>query len=108
MSIIQLYPDEVLIGQGMMAYWEPVLGSACNVWRGTLFVTNRRVCFRISWTSHMEVELRLSEISGFSVGKHLFATKVLIHSKAGKKFIFTGFPVKKLQTWLTKAGVSKV
>ncbi len=108
MSTIQLYPNEVLIGQGMMAYWEPVLGSACNVWRGTLFVTNRRVCFRISWTSHMEVELRLSEISGFSVGKHLFATKVLIHSKAGKKFTFTGFPVKKLQTWLTKAGVSKV
>lgn len=108
MSTIQLLPNEALIGEGMMAYWEPVLGSACNVWRGTLFVTNRRVCFRISWTSHMEVELRLSDIFGFAVGKHLFATKVIIHTKAGEKFTFTGFPVKKLQIWLTKAGVPRL
>ena len=50
MADIQLEPGETLIGQGMMAYWEPVLGSSCNVWRGTIFVTNKRVCFRISWT----------------------------------------------------------
>lgn len=32
MADIQLEPGESLIGQGMMAYWEPVLGSSCNVW----------------------------------------------------------------------------
>ena len=108
MADIQLKSDESLIGQGMMAYWEPVLGSSCNVWRGTIFVTNMRVCYRISWLSHMEVELRLSEVAGFSVGKHLFATKVIIHSKAGERFTFTGFPVKKLQDWLKQVGVQKI
>ena len=108
MADIQLKPGEALIGQGMMAYWEPVLGSSCNVWRGTIFVTNKRVCFRISWTSHMEFELKLSEIRGFTVGKHLFATKVTIHSKSEEKFTVTGFPVKKLQGWLAQIGVQKL
>lgn len=62
MADIHLEPGESLIGQGMMAYWEPVLGSSCDVWRGTIFVTNQKACFRISWTSHMEFELKLSEI----------------------------------------------
>lgn len=108
MANMELYSGEALIGQGMMAYYEPVLGSSCNVWRGTIFVTNMRVCYRISWLSHMEIELRLPEVAGFSVGRHLFATKVTIHSKAGEKFAFTGFPVKKLQGWLRQAGVQKL
>lgn len=108
MADIQLQPGESVLGQGMMAYWEPVLGSSCNVWRGTIFVTNQRVCFQISWTTHMEIELRWSEISGFTVGKHLFATKVTIHSKSGEKFTFTGFPAKKLQSWLRQMGVQKI
>lgn len=56
----------------------------------------------------MEVELRRSEIKGFTVGKHLFATKVTIHSKSGKKFTFTGFPAKKLQDWLRQADVQEI
>ena len=108
MTDIQLKSGESLIGQGMMAYWEPVLGSSCNVWRGTIFVTNQRVCFRISWTSHMEFELKLSEIRGFTVGKHLFATKVTIHSRSEEKFTVTGFPVKKLQDWLRQVGIQKI
>lgn len=108
MADIQLQPGESVVGQGMMAYWEPVLGSSCNVWRGTIFVTNQRVCFQISWTTHMEIELRRSEISGFTVGKHLFATKVTIHSKSREKFTFTGFPAKKLQSWLRQMGVQKI
>ena len=92
----------------MMAYWESVLGRSCDIWRGIIFVTNQRVCFHISWTSHMEVELKLSEISGFIVKKNLFATKVTIQGKAGEKFTFTGFPVKKLQNWLRQAGVPEL
>lgn len=108
MAGIQLNPGEFLVGQGMMAYWEPVLGSSCNVWRGTIFVTNQRVCFHISWTRHMEFEINLSEIKGFTVGKHLFVTKVIIHSTSDEKYTVTGFPVKKLQDWLRKVGVSQI
>ena len=108
MADIQLNSGESLIGQGMMAYWEPVLGSSCNVWRGTIFVTNQRVCFHISWTRHMEFEINLSEIKGFTVGKHLFATKVTIHSISDEKYTVTGFPVKKLQDWLRKVGGSQI
>ncbi len=56
----------------------------------------------------MEVELRRSEIKGFTVGKHLFATKVTIHSKDGKEYPLTGFPAKKLQDWLRQAGVQEI
>lgn len=56
----------------------------------------------------MEFELKLSEIRGFAVGKHLFATKVTIHSKSEEKFTVTGFPVKKLQGWLAQIGVQKI
>lgn len=108
MADIPLQPYESVVGQGMMAYWEPVLGSSCNVWRGTIFVTDQRVCFQISWTTHMEVELKRSEISGFTVRTHLFATKVTIHSKSGEKFTFTGFPVKKLQGWLRSLGIPQL
>ena len=108
MADIPLQPYESVVGQGMMAYWEPVLGSSCNVWRGTIFVTDQRVCFQISWTTHMEVELKRSEISGFTVGKHLFATKVTIHSKSGEKFTFTGFHEKKLQGWLRSLGIPQL
>ena len=44
MADIQLQPGESVVGQGMMAYWEPVLGSSCDVWRGTIFVTNQKEC----------------------------------------------------------------
>ena len=108
MAHISLNPGETLIGQGMMAYWEPILGSSCHVWRGTLYVTSRRVCYRISWLRHMEFELPLSEIRGFTVGTHLFATKVTLHSKSGERFTVTGFPVKKLQGWLAQIGVQKI
>lgn len=108
MANIQLRPGETLIGQGMMAYWEPVLGNSCETWRGTIFVTNQRVCFYISWLRHSEIELELAKIRGFTVGRHLFFTKVTIHSKADERFTFTGFPVKKLQEWLRQVGIQRL
>ena len=108
MTTLQLASNESLVGQGMVAYWEPVLGSSCDVWRGTIFVTNQRVCFSISWTNRLEFELKLSEIDGFAVGRHLFATTVTIYSRAGKRFMMTGFPIKKLQGWLRQVGVRQL
>lgn len=108
MANIQLRIDELLIGQGMMAYWEPVLGNSCQTWRGTIFVTNQRVCFYISWLSHPEFELELAKIRGFTVGRHLFFTKVTLHSRGGERFTLTGFPVKKLQKWLLQAGIQNL
>ncbi len=108
MANIQLRIGELLIGQGMMAYWEPVPGNSCQTWRGTIFVTNQRVCFYISWLSHPEFELELAKIRGFTVGRHLFFTKVTLHSRGGERFTLTGFPVKKLQKWLLQAGIQNL
>lgn len=108
MAKIQLKPGEVLIGQGPMAYREPVLGGSCDVWQGTIFVTNQRVCFRVSLIPRMEFELSLSEIKGFAVGKHLFYTTVTICSKSEKEYTVTGFPVKKLQEWLKQVGIWEI
>lgn len=108
MYMLPLFPDEVLIGQGMMAYLEHVLGSICTVWRGIIYVTNRSVCYRISWIKHLKVELNLFDISGFEVGRHWFTTKVTIYSKDGERFPFTGFPAKKLQRWLEQVGVRRL
>lgn len=108
MTGFSLAPSEQLLGQGIMAYWEPVLGSACNVWSGTVFVTDQRVCFHIFLTFHMEFELKRPEISCFTVSKQWFATKVTIYTTDGKKYMLTGFPAKKLQGWLRQMGVQKI
>ena len=104
-----LEEGESLIGKGMMAYWLPVLsfGSvhSCTSHSGTLYVTDRRVFFRAMWSGYVEFELRLPEIRGFSVGKRGLFTQVTLHSRAGETLWFTGFPVKKMQDWLWRAGV---
>ena len=64
--------------------------------------------FRTLWSGGVEFQLKLPEIWGFSVGKRGFITQVTIHSREGEKLWFTGFPVKKLQTWLRRAGVRRL
>lgn len=108
MAAIQLQQGERLIGQGMMAYWEPVWGHSCDTCSGTVFVTTQRVCFCLSMLHSVEFELALSEIRGFATGRHLFFTKVVLYDWLGKTFTLTGFPVKKLQGWLKQAGVQKI
>lgn len=104
-----LKPGELLIGKGMMAYWVPILsfGTArsCDSHSGTLYVTDRRVFFRTMWSGYVEFELKLPDIRGFSIGKRGLFTQVTLHSRDGEKLWFTGFPVKKMQEWLLRAGV---
>ncbi len=100
-----LEPGERLIGKGRMAWWKPVLGSACEQWRGWLYVTDRRVFFLL-FPGCAEMDLRLEEIGGFSRKRHLgLFTMVTIHSRAGGRWAFTGFPAKRLPGWLREAGI---
>lgn len=108
MKALQLYPGEVLIGQGPMAYWEYICYFNWRSNGGTIYVTNRRVCFHIYLNSGLDIDLNLSDIDGFEVGKRcFFVTEVTIYTNADESFSFTGFPVRKLQRWLTEAGVRR-
>jgi len=107
MAKLSMNPGETMIGSGQVAlHQKQFLGT--KPFSGNIYVTNQRVCFYISMIGSPEVDLPLSEIRGFSVGKKALFTAVTIHSQADEKYVFTGFPVKKLQDWLRQAGVQEL
>ena len=108
MAKFQLQENETLIGSGSMAYHEIEGKFRKRLWNGNIYITNQRAVFLMSMTGINMVELPLSEIEGFLVSKGLLFTAVIICSRDGKTFKFTGFPVKKLQGWLEQVDVKKL
>ncbi len=107
MAKIQLNPGETTIGSGQLALHQKQFLNT-KPFSGNIYVTNQRVCFYISMVSKPEMDLPLSDIKGFSAGKKGLFTAVTIQSQAGENYVFTGFPVKKLQDWLRQAGVQEL
>ncbi len=106
MAKFQLAAGEKMIGSGQMALHQRQFLKT-KPFSGTICVTDQRASFYISMVGSPEMELPISEIKGFSVKKALL-TAVTIHSRAGENYVFTGFPVKKLQDWLRQAGVQEI
>lgn len=106
MAKFQLNPGETEIGSGQVALHQKQLIST-KAYDGKIYVTDQRVSFWIRMAGGPEMDLPLSEIQGFSVGKKMLATAVTIHARSGESYTFTGFPVKKLQDWLRQAGVQE-
>lgn len=96
-----------MIGSGQLALHQKQFLNT-KPFSGNIHVANQRVCFYISMVGSPELDLPLSEIKGFSVGKKALFTAVTIQSQAGESYVFTGFPVKKLQDWLRQAGVREL
>ena len=107
MAKFQLNDNEAMIGSGQVALHQKQFLNT-KPFSGNIYVTNQRACFYISMVGSAEMDLPLSEIKGFSVGKKALFTAVTIHSMAGESYVFTGFPVKKLQDWLRQAGVREM
>ena len=107
MAKIQLAPGETIIGSGQMALHQKQFLTT-KPFSGNIYVTNQRICFYISMMGKPEIDLPLSGVKGFSVGKKALFTAVTIHSQAGESHVLTGFPVKKLQDWLRQAGVPQL
>ena len=107
MAKFQLNQNETMIGKGQLALHQKQFLNT-KPFSGNIYVTNQRVCFYLSMIGSPEMDLPLSEIKGFSVGKKALFTAVTIHGKAGENYVFTGFPVKKLQEWLRQAGVKNL
>ncbi len=106
MAKFQLAPGETMIGKGQVALHQKQFLNT-KPFSGNIYVTDQRACFYISMVNDPEMDLPISEIKGFSVKKSLF-TAVTIHSRTGGSYVFTGFPVKKLQDWLRQAGVQEL
>ncbi len=106
MAKFQLNPDETEIGSGQVALHQKQFLTT-KAFDGKIYVTNQRVSFWIRMAGGPEMDLALSEVKGFSVGKKMLATAVTIEAKSGESYTFTGFPVKKLQDWLRQAGVQE-
>ena len=115
MENILLTPGELLIGKGLVSYRD-LEKHTCQCWHATIYVTDQRVLI----DTYTEIELKLSNIRGFTTGNMLFvfptvtiygqAEKTTIgqHGLAEDDYTFTGFPIKKLQGWLRQAGVKKL
>ncbi len=107
MAKFQLLSGETIIGRGQMALHQKQF-LRTKPFSGNIYVTNQRVCFYISMVGNPEMDLHLSGVKGFSVGKKALFTAVTIYSQTGENYVFTGFPVKKLQDWLRQAGVQEI
>ncbi len=108
MAKLQLEPNETMVGSGQMSLYLKQ-GLTKKPFQGNIFVTNQRVCFKISMMpGDPDMNLRLDEIKGFSVKKALMVTQVIIHSQTGETYPLTGFPAKKLQDWLRQVGVQEL
>lgn len=101
MAKFQLQENETLIGSGLMAFRRGRI-------TGTIYVTNQRLCFQRWIFPYTDMDLMLSEVAGYRVTRFLFITFVSIYDRSQKRYIFSGFPAKKLQGWLEQAGVKKL
>lgn len=106
MARFVLSSGETLIGRGPMSLKQK-WGLSWELYQGTIYVTTQRIRFHMSMLGTVLMDLPLSEVKGFSVGRILFATAVTIHSQAGEQFTLTGFPAKKLQNWLLQLGIPR-
>ena len=107
MAKFQLQAGETLLGKGPMSLYQKQ-GLTPKPFQGKIYVTDRRICFRMDLSGTVLMDLPTSEARGFSVGSILFISKVTIHSKTGENYVLTGFPAKKLQRWLTQLGLPKL
>ncbi len=107
MAKLSMNPGETMIGSGQVALHQKQFLNT-KPFGGNIYVTDQRVCFYISMVGSPEMDLPLSQIKGFSVGKKALFTAVTIYSQADEKYVFTGLPIKKLQDWLRQAGVREL
>ena len=103
MAKFQLNDNEAMIGSGQVALHQKQFLNT-KPFSGNIYVTNQRACFYISMVGSAEMDLPLSEIKGFSVGKKALFTAVTMHPKAGGTYEFTGYPVMKLHDWRRGGG----
>ncbi len=107
MANFQLQENETLVGSGMMAH-KHRQSVTRQPTRGTIYVTNQRVCYYESWSNHVYMDLPLSEVTGYDTKRVLFATFVYLYDRNNKCYAFSGFPAKNLQDWLEQVGVRKL
>lgn len=86
MAKFQLGQGETELGSGMIAYkfqqW-PIPKRT----RGTLHVTNQRVCYYESWSNYVYMDLHLAETEGDKTKQVLFVTFILIYGKMERSIL---------------------
>ena len=107
MAKFQLQENETLVGSGMMAHKHRKAVTRQPT-RGTIYVTNQRVCYYESWSGYAYMDLPLSEVAGYDTKRALFVTFVYLYDRNSKCYTFSGFPAKELQSWLERVGVKKL
>lgn len=107
MAKFQLQENETLVGSGMMAY-KHKKSITRQPTRGMIYVTNQRVSYYESWSNTVYMDLSLSAVSGYDTKRVLFATFVYLYDRNNKCYAFSGFPAKKLQSWLEQVGIRKL
>lgn len=60
MAKFQLSSDETLVGSGLMSHKQK-WGLSSQMYQGTIYVTNRRICFHMSMSGTVLMDVALSE-----------------------------------------------
>lgn len=107
MDKFELQEDETIIGSGMMAHKHKKSVNRQPT-RGTIYVTNRRICYYESWSNFEYMNLPISQIKGYESKSMLFVTFVNIYDRDNRCYVFSGFPAKNLQKWLENIGINKL
>ena len=89
----QLQENETLIGSGMMAY-KHKKSPASQPTRGTIYVTNQRVCYYEFWSNYVYLDLPLSRVVGYDTKHVLFVPFVSIYNKDNIKYVFPASQLK--------------
>ena len=114
MADFRLRPGESLIGHGLVSYRD-LENHTFQCWHAGIYVTDQRVFL----DTYAAIELRLAKIRGFTAGNILlFFPSVSIYGQAEENacghglreetYTFTGFPIKRLRSWLRQAGVREL
>ena len=78
MAGIRLYSGESLIGQGLVSYRD-LEKHTYQCWHATIYVTSQRVFL----STYTDIELKLSNIRGFTFGRILLFFSVCDHIWSG-------------------------
>ncbi len=94
MAKFQLGQGETELGSGMMAYkfqqW-PIPKRT----RGTLHVTNQRVCYYESWSNYVYMDLHLAETEGYKTKQVFLSPLFSFMEKMERSIFIPGFHPKR-------------
>ena len=106
-SFCKQFSGERLVGSRSMKLRVDLSGEWVAV-SGRMYVTDKRLRFYMDIFESELINLRLTDIRGFSTGRTFVIPTVTIQRKDGGEYFLTGFQTRNLRKWLELLGAAKL